>query len=130
MTTLFSAIAPKHHIYDHGVDPDTDNQTSSTLSVLLQFDEWIKPTICDNHSDPKPDFCDPSPCSSSEDSVEVELRTDANGGETAYGMQERRSSGRGWDTIYGPFGTFQGNGAPLESNTLYTDQTCVPKNKW
>ena len=29
--------------------------------ISNQWDAWIKPTICDNHSEPKPDFCGGSP---------------------------------------------------------------------
>lgn len=98
--------------------------------VSDQFEDFIKPTICDNHSDPKPDFCDssPSPCSSSEDNFEVEVLTDAKGEETAYALQKRRSNNT-WKTILGIFGTYRGTGTPLASDTLYTNQICIPKNK-
>ena len=44
---------------------DNDTFTRPFLSLSLsyiQFESWIKPTICNNHSLPKPDFCpDPNP---------------------------------------------------------------------
>jgi len=97
--------------------------------VSDQFEDFIKPTICENHSDPKPDFCEPSLCSSSENSFEVEVLTAADGEETAYGLQQKKNSGNGWKTIYGPIGEYNGSGMPLESNTLYQDQICIEKNE-
>ena len=31
------------------------------IGVSIQWEEWIKPTICDNHSSPKPEFCSSGP---------------------------------------------------------------------
>merc|ERR1712110_548984 len=74
---------------------------------------WIKTTICDNHSDPKPDFCssDPTPpsptppsptppsptppsptppsgCPSTRDSFTLDLQTDAYGSETSWKLKK------------------------------------------
>merc|ERR1711937_399572 len=60
-----------------------------------QWESWIKPTICDNHSSPKPDFCssDPTPpsptppsptpptnpCGADEDMFRFRMKTDDYG---------------------------------------------------
>jgi len=100
--------------------------------VSAQWDDFIKPTICDNHSSPKPDFCGggpPSSCGPSEDTIEIEVLTDGDGGDIAFGVQQRKASGRGWNTILGPIGEYEGSGTPLASDTLYEETICVPRDE-
>lgn len=94
-----------------------------------QWEEWIKPTICDNHSEPKPDFCSSGPpptCGPDEVKFFAEVLTDGDGEEIAYGLQQQKSSGSGYSTILGPIGSFKGSGTPLADDTIYNSELCIP----
>jgi len=86
--------------------------------------DWIKETICDDHSDPLPDFCDvgtqspaptQAPCNDIE--VRIKVKTDKNGEENRYKILpvpgKQAIVKFGYDT-------------PLESKTLYDDVVCLP----
>merc|ERR1719330_1435408 len=112
-----------------------------------QWDSWIKPTICNNSKQTKPDFCfsnpsapspptptppSPSPpsgdesdfdCNSDEDDLMVEILTDDNGIETTWMMRKRNLAGRFRPYLYGGWDEDYGD------NTLYKEKFCVPKNQ-
>lgn len=101
--------------------------------ISNQFDEWIKPTICDNHSDPKPEFCGggppppppppPSPpCTGDEDIFKVELFTDGSGEDITWGVLREVPGG----DFEGYFGNGSRLGSPYGDDTLYTEDYCIP----
>lgn len=104
--------------------------------------EWIRNTICDNHSSPLPDFCSDSntdnpppptpkpvsaptgspptpsdPCSSKTKEVEITINTDRYPYETSYEIKD--SSG---DVVMSQDEFDQ-------PSTQYTDKKCLKKNK-
>lgn len=109
--------------------------------VSAQWNEWIKPTICDNHSNPKPCFCDgscdddtpttddgpttddePTACPAGQVSLTLELMTDDYGEDITWAVIEL-SGGGSFDVI-------EAGGAKLNQdygdNQLYTEELCLP----
>lgn len=112
--------------------------------------EWIKSTICDNHSSPKPDFCGsgpspnppsptppsptppsptpPSPtpptqdCATDQELFEFMMQTDGFGEDITWRLKKRNSKGKFKNVLSGGFSEAYGD------NNLFTEEYCIPKN--
>ena len=111
---------------------------TSTCDVAKQWEEWIKPTICQNHSDPKPSFCPSSPepptptppsptpptgCESDEDLFTFSMTTDNYGEDITWRLRQRNSKGK-FRQIYPEFDKEYGD------NQEFVEEYCIPKNEW
>lgn len=102
-----------------------------------QWEEWIRPTICDNHSSPLPAFCEgitnaPTPgpveCEDDQDVLTFKLKTDNYGDEVSWGVQREKSPGSNDFFLFkGPYGRMAGE--PYDDNTMYEEKLCLPPNK-
>lgn len=106
-------------------------------NIADQWEEWIKPNICDNHSEPKPDFCvydgpptsSPSsapslgPCDSTEDFVVIGMKTDYFGEDISYGIRNKSDN----SVVFGPKGAI--GGERLGDNVIVKDELCLPKGE-
>merc|ERR1712045_372296 len=108
-----------------------------------QWEAWIKPTICKNHSSPKPKFCSSSPtppsptppsptppsptppatCDSTKSKLLVEILTDDDGEETSWLLKKRNFNGKFKTILAG------GMDEDYEDNFLHKEVYCVPKDK-
>jgi len=103
-----------------------------------QWEEWIKPTICENHSNPKPSFCSsgptppsptppsptpptPSPCESDEDLFKFTMTTDSYGEDISWVLKQRNDAGK--------FRKLLESDKEYGDNQLFVEEYCVPKNE-
>lgn len=109
--------------------------------VSNQWEDWIKPTICDNHSSPLPDFCGeeppPSPstpaptpaptpadptdtsCPSGQVSFLLKIQTDGFGKETFWRLKKEKKVGKGKFKLYSKNEKYQ-------NNESYEVSDCLP----
>lgn len=113
-----------------------------------QWESWIKPTICDNHSSPKPDFCssDPTPPSPTppsptppsptppsptpptdlcqdEDTFKFTMKTDQYGEDITWKLKKQNNNGK--------FKNFLDGGVNEEygDEQTYNEEYCIPKDE-